>query len=100
MEVIHVYPGLNDLPKLGKRVAAFGQSALVRRQVAGDDIGTTRHEWSEIVTAAQVGHRIDLLRPAKDWWEKVWVSILRVLGLRAGAVAPVAIGYGIDQIAA
>jgi hypothetical protein len=69
MKVIHVYASLNDLPKLGKRVAPFRQSGLVRRQVAGDDIGTTRYEWSEIVTAAQVGGRIDLLLPAKDWWE-------------------------------
>jgi|ERR1700687_3275421 hypothetical protein len=100
MEVIHVYPSLNDLPKLGKRVAPFRQAGLVRRQVAGDDIGTTRYEGPEIITSAQVGRRIDLLCPAKNRWEKEWVSRRRVLGFRASAVATVAVGHGIDQIAA
>src|SRR5260370_41775220 len=96
MEVIQVYTGPHDLNKFRKRVASYGESGLIRCQVAGNDVRSAWCYCTKIPAAAEVGRRIDYRGLAKVWitaWEKLSER-------RAGAVALIARDVRVDDIAA
>ena len=97
MEVIHVDARPHDLNKLFKRVTPFRTSSFVRCQIARDDVWkwTWPGEGTKIPAATQVGRRVDLRRLAK-----VWVAAWSEFGIRAGAVATIAVALCVDNVAA
>ena len=96
MEVVQVYSGPHDLNKFRKRVASYGESGLIRCQVAGNDVRSAWCYCTKIPAAAKVGRRIDYRRLAK-----VWITAWQELSdRRAGAVALIAGDMCVDNIAA
>jgi hypothetical protein len=96
MKAVQVHACPHDLNKLGKRVAAYGQSGFIRGQVAGDDVSGARCYCAKISPATKVGRGIDNRRLSK-----VWILTRQELSdRRAGAVALIAGDVGVDDIAA
>jgi hypothetical protein len=97
MKVIKIFAGPEDCEKLFKRVIPFRQSSFGRRrQVAGDDVGRRWPRYrTEIIAAAQVGRRIDLRRVLV----KVWDPSREEFGIGTGAVAAIAVGLSVDNVA-
>src|ERR1051326_5123788 len=89
MQMIEILATPDDPAKLGKRVAAFGPTGFVGCQVASDDVRTRWWpDWTEVLSPAQIGCRIDDLALVR-----VRVPTRRVFEVwsRATVVASVAV---------
>jgi len=96
MEVIQVHARPDDLNKLPKCAAAYGQAGFIGCEVAGDDDRRTWHRCTKTSAATQVRRRIDYRRLAKVWI----IPRQELVDRRAGAMALIAGDGCVDNIAA
>src|SRR5579859_2058117 len=97
MDVIEISAIPHDLNEFRKRVAAFRPTGSIRRQLARQDMRkrTGPGKSSEIPAPAQVRIRIDLGRLVK-----IGISTRGEFGGGACAMAPIAVGLRVDDVAA
>jgi hypothetical protein len=102
MNVIVIFSCAQYREELLIRVASCGAPGLVWSQVARVKVLETR-KWAEVSAAAQVGGRIDLLLP-EEWAigrrQEVRVPRGKILSLRTLAMAPIAAGLCVYDVAA
>ena len=109
MDSIKIFARPHDLDKLLQRVISFGvsvrQSILVRRQVAGNDVGTSvairpdrRTNCSEIRSSAKINSRIELLGSLTQEIRIVSGGVLEIRRPARG-VAPVAVSLSVHNVA-
>jgi hypothetical protein len=96
VEVIQVHAGPHNLNKFRKRVAAYGQSSLIRCQVAGNDVRGARCNRAKISATTKVGRRVDYGGLSKVWI-LVWNELIEC---RASAVTLIAWNMSVYDITA
>src|SRR5579872_6106707 len=98
MDAVVVYSSAQDVQEFLIGVASGRHSGFIRREIARVEMGEAG-DWTEVASATEIGGRVDLLLAAIWRLEQVGVSCWHILRLWAGAVATIAVGVRVHDVA-